>query len=608
MGDPPLLQVRTADFHLEVRGPFSNPKGPTGQANEPHPQAVLHVESAPAAQVHCRLPDGTFGIWLDGQPGPSFFEQSVYRFNVRALGGSEPPFCLHRDPLFFDNVLPIEGTSIRAGTITFDRQIGRSRFEVFSGEAKLSVTVEVFPSKLDYATDFRELLRDLDSTARGLALDFLTATFHLGGQTNDREPRDIEWAHQLRNVTETIERGVRYINEHPIHSLSREEMLLRSEQVRRPTPSLVTSIARGRGAGDSLQVGSVSVRQFVRAFQAREVVDTPEHRWIASCLRAVRSRALDLAEEVGSELQNEKLAARRSAARVRAAVAELTSVAEVVEQLLTLPVFAGVGDAREWSFSSLTLQTAPGYQEVARAMVALRSAIGMGAGETEFSTKQVSELYELWCYIRLVGLVLECSGATVAANEVVKVDTSGFRIRLRRGERSTVRVEVGTLTLELTYNETFPGITGDQRPDILLRFRTQGMPDVVVLFDAKYRLDASPEYVATFAQAGPPVEAINALHRYRDAIVLGESEAPIGRPVVKGVALFPLNSDEEAFTSHKLYRGLAVLGVGAIPFMPGQVDLARAWLSKLLSLSPTELANPGPPFLAYEALREEHQT
>lgn len=603
MAEPPLLQVRTADFQLEIRGPYSNPKGPTGRADELHPRAVLHIESARAAEVQCRRADGTYGVWVEGQEGPSLFEQSVYRFNVRSLTGTEPPLCLHRDPLFFDDVLPIDGTAIRAGTITFDRHVGRSRFELLSGEAKLSVTVEVFPSKLDYATDFQELLRDLDSTARGLALDFLTSTFHLGGLRSDREPRDIEWAHQLRNVVGTIQRGVHYINEHPIHSLSREEKLLRAEQVRRPSPSLVTSIARGRGAGELIPVGGARVREFVRASQALEVVDTPEHRWIAACLRAIRARAIDLAEDIGRDLLNEKLAARRSAERIRAAVTELRSVAEVVEQLLSLRVFAGVGGAKEWSFSSLTLQSAPGYQEVSRAIVALRSAIGMGAGETEFSTKQVSELYELWCYVRLVGLVLECSGATVTANDVVKVDTSGFRVRLRRGERSTVRISVGARTLELTYNETFPGITGDQRPDILFRFRTPGLPDVIVIFDAKYRLDASPEYVATFSQAGPPVEAINALHRYRDAIVLGESEAPVGRPVVKGVALFPLNSDEEAFTSHKLYRGLSVLGVGAIPFMPGQVGLARAWISKLLSMSPPDLANAGPPFLAYEALR-----
>ncbi len=274
-----------------------------------------------------------------------------------------------------------------------------------------------------------------------------------------------------------------------------------------------------------------------------------------------------------------------------------------MDHLLSLRMFIGVGEAKEWAFSSLTLQAAPGYREACRAVVALRSAIGVGPGETEYSTKQVSELYELWCYVRLVGLVLEISGAGVSANDVVKVDTSGFRVRLKRGERSVVRVATPQRTIELTYNESFPGITGDQRPDVLLRFRTPGVPDIIVLFDAKYRLDASPEYLASFGHSGPPIDSINALHRYRDAIVLGERDAPVGRPVVKGVALFPYNGNEEDFLNHRLYRSLGVLGVGAIPFLPGHTDVARDWLQRVLKMPLADLADAGPPFLAREALR-----
>lgn len=603
MSEQPLLRIRSPNFHFEVRGPFANPKGNTERAGTTRPKAFLSVIGTEEVEVECRRSDGTFGRWTPGEEGPSFFEQCIYRVSAVSPRGGEPPRCLHRDPLFFESVLPIDGTSIRAGTVSFDRQVGRSLLELTAKSARLSVTVEVFPTKLDYATDFKDLLRDLDVTARGLALDFLTSTYQLGRARPSTEPRNIEWAHLLRNVLGSVRSAVHYIDEHPVHLLSREEDLVRAEKARRPSASLHVSLSRGRGSGSWLQVRGIQMRAQVPSHRAQEISDTPEHRWIASGLRAIRARCVALANSIRNELNDERSRNRRSAARLTAAATELLHAAETLDQLLSLRLFRDVGEAREWAFSSLTLQSAPGYQEACRGIVALRSAIGVGPGETQYSTKQVSELYELWCYVRLVGLVLEVSGAGIAANDVVAVDTSGFRVRLKRGERSLVRVVTAHRTVELTYNESFPGITGDQRPDVLLRFRTPGMPDIIVLFDAKYRLDASAEYLSSFGHPGPPLDAINALHRYRDAIVLGERDAPVGRPVVKGVALFPFNGNEEDFRDHRLHRSLEVLGVGAIPFLPGHTDIARAWLQRLLTMPLSELADAGPPFLAREALR-----
>src|SRR3990172_8126861 len=61
---------------------------------------------------------------------------------------------------------------------------------------------------------------------------------------------------------------------------------------------------------------------------------------------------------------------------------------------------------------------------------------------------------------------------------------------------------------------------------ILLTLMRPGAPLVQFVIDAKYRLDVSDDYISVFGCAGPPVDAVNALHRYRDAIALGPSHAP----------------------------------------------------------------------------------
>jgi PD-(D/E)XK nuclease superfamily len=45
----------------------------------------------------------------------------------------------------------------------------------------------------------------------------------------------------------------------------------------------------------------------------------------------------------------------------------------------------------------------------------------------------------------------------------------------------------------------------------------------VPLFDAKYRLQSDETYVRAFNAEGPPIDAVNALHRYRDAVVTATS-------------------------------------------------------------------------------------
>lgn len=52
-----------------------------------------------------------------------------------------------------------------------------------------------------------------------------------------------------------------------------------------------------------------------------------------------------------------------------------------------------------------------------------------------------------------------------------------------------------------------------------------------VVFDANYRLDLSDRHVAALDSPAPPLDAVNALHRYRDAVMVRwNRERPTGIP------------------------------------------------------------------------------
>jgi hypothetical protein len=292
--------------------------------------------------------------------------------------------------------------------------------------------------------------------------------------------------------------------------------------------------------------------------------------------------------------------------RMRAEEEELRHLVRRVDALTALPLFASQSGPPAGSFTSLLLLSGVGYSGAYQALVSLRRGLSVDAGAIDASVKELHQVYEAWCYITVVRIVSEILHETPDLSQLIQVESSGIRVALRRGQASEVRWSSETRGLVAAYNPSFGGLTGTLRPDIVLRFNHAGWPDVVVVF-AKYRLERSADYVKAFRTPGPPEDALGALHRYRDAILMDYRQPSLGRPVVKGLALFPLSAgDSESFSQTPLFHALDDIGVGAIPALPSNERLLREWLQGLLDMDIQELAVPGPPFAAYEELRRRN--
>ncbi|WP_017210685.1 nuclease domain-containing protein [Clostridium beijerinckii] len=118
------------------------------------------------------------------------------------------------------------------------------------------------------------------------------------------------------------------------------------------------------------------------------------------------------------------------------------------------------------------------------------------------------------------------------------------------------------------------------------------------IFDAKYKIDTSPEYIEAYGSVGPKEEDINTMHRYRDAIVydynkdkLLERKDKIKNPVgainnciFGAFVLFPYDNEEE-FKNHKFYRSIEEVNIGAIPFLPSTTNLMEDFLDEIIDES-----------------------
>lgn len=575
-----LLRLETDFVSVEIQGRAGLPASLEAIGSLPR-LATLNVmagNGSVRAQVHG-------GADLDiGVNQPAFFEETPYWFIVESKVAGQQPVTLQRDPNVITrrDVLPAHGVATL--TVIYRGQVGLSAWRFQVGDQALDIEIEVFPSKLDYEREYEALVADATEVSRALAIEYFRSTYRLGDIARSETGQLLDWVTLLRQLIDELARAVHQVNRAPYRGLHYERLMTRAHQVRGARPSVTRAIARGDGLGEFISVPGVGpTRSWLPVERANDSLDTFEHRWLRSRLRFVYGRLLPLEAEQAARIER-GTARGRISERLTAEKAEIEAMTRTVAQLLDLPVIKAATSDVPAAFTSLQLQSATGYGEAYRALTALGSALSLVGAEHTYSLSDVSELYEAWCFVKVVQLIAEMTGAEIDLSAAFSTETSGLRFGLKKGSKSRVTLHWSGGSVVVGYNEQYRMPTGLQRPDIVVRDRRTGEPERVIILDAKYRIDASAEYVEQFGSPGAPTDAVNALHRYRDAIrpiVNGARE----QIVAAGAALFPWAQALRP-ADYGLRQSLDEVGIGALAFLPGNTDDVRGWLSEMIDVMP----------------------
>ncbi len=122
------------------------------------------------------------------------------------------------------------------------------------------------------------------------------------------------------------------------------------------------------------------------------------------------------------------------------------------------------------------------------------------------------------------------------------------------------------------------------------------------LFDAKYRINDEDD---SHGLNVPPPDAINQLHRYRDAIYYEDNHAadtqhsPLKKEVIGGYVLFPGTMTSEEYQQSYYREAADRVGIGAFPLKPTSIDLSA-------DSTETELRRKIEEWLRQEAYPSEH--
>ena len=455
---------------------------------------------------------------------------------------------------------------ILAGFLNYGNEIGKSEihliYETKEGTRRFTFSFEVLSTKLDYHEHWRSIIEDIEAEYRMLSLDYMRRTFHGFSPNQSGETPEIVWWSVFASEQEKFIRACKGIIERPRHRLHGRETYRRADQLKVVLREIENTLAEHRNENGHLY----------RVEEQIQTNDTQENRFLKFALSQITSKYDALKRRIES-LNNVSEVKKE----------EMRNTLSALQHLQRNPFFRTVGRYKGMSQESMVLHKATGYSQVYRTWNLLRRGYSLYDGLYRLQTKDIATLYEIWCFIEVSHIVkekLQVSDADVDHRN--RMEMNGvFTWELGKGEHSRILFKKDNVELaELVYNpkstehencsvgmKDLVVPTVPQKPDIVLQLTKndlqQGMK-MTYLFDAKYRIADRQNGVDT-----PPDDAINQMHRYRDAIYYKDYNAQaLKKEVIGGYILFPGDGETADVEVSRFYKTIKEVNIGAFPLRP----------------------------------------
>ena len=469
---------------------------------------------------------------------------------------------------------------ILAGFINYKNEIGRSEIQIIYKVDKetraFRFGFEVLSTKLDYHEHWRTIVEDIEREYRMLSLDYMRRTFHGFSPDQNGEHPDIVWWSVFEGEQQKFIKACKSIIDQPRHRLHGEEVYLRADKLKQTPHNIENRLAEHRKEPAYLY----RVEQHILSN------DTQENRFLKFALLQISKRYEDLRQRIE--------AVKTASDTMKSA---MLATSETLKRLQHHPFFRTIGRFKGISQESMVLQKATGYSQVYHTWNLLRRAYSLNDGLYRLQTKDIATLYEIWCFIEVSHIVkaqLHLDDEDVEHRN--RMEMNGvFSWELGKGEHSRILFRKNGVELaELVYNPKNVDKENDnvgmkdlvvptvpQKPDIVLQLTKndlqQGMK-MTYLFDAKYRIDGKDKGVDV-----PPDDAINQMHRYRDAIYYKDYDAnALKKEVIGGYILFPGDGEPNDVAVSKFYKTIKEVNIGAFPLRPKDVE-NRKLLEKFIA-------------------------
>jgi len=498
-----------------------------------------------------------------------FFENTDYPLLAHAVDGKKIngiTFALSRhmqDDSDLSNVIRSNG-SMLFGALNFRNQVGAVDFELgyeVDGKKKaLCFTTEVLSYKMDYRTDMKAIIADIEREYSMLAYSFLKQTY-LSFQTKQGQSTELIWWQIFQDCYDEIIKATQMIISSPKRRLRAAIKYACAERLMVLPPEMENEYSEFRQDPNHL-------------YRTEELFlskDTVENRFLKHVIKELYRKFVVIRDHIQNSLD----------VADRKINMHLDEMKNVLLKLGNHRFFKGIGTFKGFTQDSMIMKQARGYKDIYRCWIELQCGYELEKGMHRLEVKDISELYEIWCFIKVKNIVGEILGGLAKETSTGKELTQDFIRQLVYGQQSEVVFSKDNIKLvSVMYNaqvdennektasaiKDTDTLTTIQRPDIVLRLsKTNDEIQYTYLFDAKYRIaDRQIKGIDV-----PPVDAINQMHRYRDAIYyMDNGDNNLKREVIGGYVLYPGNMTKDEFGTSYYKRSIDNVGIGAFPLKP----------------------------------------
>lgn len=509
---------------------------------------------------------------------PLFFEQTDYEMIVRSIDGKSVSLW-HENYTVRDKISPVtDSDDLISGIVNFGNSAGFSDFEIsYDGKKSLVVRIEVFPSKISYKEDYQDMLQDISNEISGAVLDFMRNTyqeFSIGATQNTVPALFFEI---IKRIFDKFQNAANTIISSPHHKLYVEHPIVPAHKVKKIDNQTLKWLQKHPQNVVPMVAGFSAIK--APTVKKQITYNTIENQFTKFILKSTAKKLKDFRDRYTRSTRNPEPAVLDS----------VDSMMSVLNKFVNGSFLREVDDYKATQSMSLVFEMAPGYRELYKYYLMMQRGLSVHGDVFRMSLKDTAQLYEYWCFIKLVTLMKR--NYRLASADVIKVDNTGVTISLVKGKKSEVKFinpRTGEM-ITLAYN---PGEqntqTVNQKPDNVLTLEKKGT-DVpyMYVFDAKYRIENNPaDSFYPDNKPGPKVDDINTMHRYRDSIVYENTESSrfmFEKKMFGAYVLFPYNDPDSKYKDHRFYKSIETVNIGGLPFLPGTTELLENFLSELVA-------------------------
>lgn len=526
-----------------------------------------------------------------------FFENMQYQFEWVFFESVDDARLLHRshslnESFAFSKAHPPIPARL-TGTINTGNDVGWMRlpleFVVAGQVIRSQVAFEVLPTKMDLHSDLPAMYQTIDKSFPLWRFSLVEKTEQDAAKSQQRGDFPLLWLANFSSLREQLEKGLKVISQAPHSRLQPIISYTKAERLKgRLSNSLATKIKEDRANG--------LYDKRYRVEKKRLSVDTPENRFIKMVVTHSKKKLAEFEgklRKANEALDNQRLS--------DAFLTELSGWQQPLQKLLNQSFLKDVGAYAGLTSESLVLQQKTGYSSVYRVWQELKFYLDIFSQQSSVSMKSVAEIYEVWCFLQLRQILEDELGFKLKTTQKNSLQLNEFfEYKLKDGFAGAFEFERSDGTYaRLAHEPRFGKDTKEirsylvmQKPDIVLEI-TSPLPSAkrfIWLFDAKYRIRTENDRYSNDdidTTDFVPEDAINQMHRYRDALIRITDDARSlalqkSRPVFGAFALYPGYFDQQT-TENPYAEAIQEIGIGAFALLPSSDgNTGHHWLSAFL--------------------------